>query len=339
LRAAQGELREVSGVVNMEAAQAERSGRLVFELDNLCFQYDQKTIVKDLTTAVLAGESIALVGPNGIGKTTLIQLLLGELLPTSGRLKTGTKLRCAHLDQSRQRFDPELSVLDAFAEGRELIEFAGQNIHPTAWLKRFLFPPQQWRSPVRTLSGGELNRLALCHLFSKPSNLLVLDEPTNDLDLETLEVLENVLDEYLGTVIVSSHDRQFVDAVATQVWGFLGAGRIVPVLGGYAEWLAYQARQTPRQDAHKLTKSATTTVRQTQQKLSYREQQRYIALPEMIQSLESDIANVTQRASDPAFYQGEPDSIQATLAQLSDLQAQLESAMTEWLELAERSPQ
>jgi ATP-binding cassette subfamily F protein uup len=340
LRAAQANLRNLSGVANMEAAQAERSGHLVFQLEHLSFNYAERAIVQDLTINVLAGESIALVGPNGIGKTTLIRLLLGELAPTSGRLKTGTKLICAHLDQSRQQFDPEQTVLDAFAEGRELIEFAGQSVHPTAWLKRFLFPSKQFHSPVRTLSGGELNRLALCHLFSKPSNLLVLDEPTNDLDLETLEVLETVLDEYLGTVIVSSHDRQFVDTVATQVWGFLGQGNIVPVMGGYDEWQAYKLRQQSSVDANpsnRGSKPSSNQSRTVQHKLSYREQQRYAALPGLIQQLEADLAQLNQRVSDPDFYQGDPAQIEKTLNQLSELQSRLDETLSEWLELAERT--
>lgn len=337
LRSAHAQLRDVSGVVSMEAAQAERSGRLVFELEQMSFHYADHLVIENFTTSVLAGESIALVGPNGIGKTTLIRLLLSELMPTSGRLQTGTKLMCAHLDQSRQRFDPNHSVLEAFAEGRERVEFAGQDVHPTAWLKRFLFPPQQWHAPVRTLSGGELNRLALCHLFSKPSNLLVLDEPTNDLDLETLEVLEGVLDEYLGTVIVSSHDRQFVDAVATQVWGFLDHGKIVPVIGGYHEWLNYKARQIPRVDAQKNAKGSSVLVKPTQQKLSYREQQRYLALPDIIQSLESDLARLNAKTSEPTFYQSDAANIQTTLDSLNKVQPKLDAALTEWLQLAERA--
>lgn len=338
LRASQAQLRDVSGVVNMEVVQAERSGRQVFDLEHMSFSYPDQNVIENLTTTVLAGESIALVGPNGIGKTTLIRLLLGELMPTSGRLATGTKLQCAHLDQSRQRFDPNQSVLEAFTEGRERIEFAGQDVHPTAWLKRFLFPPQQWHSPVRTLSGGELNRLALCHLLSKPSNLLVLDEPTNDLDLETLEVLEGVLDEYLGTVIVSSHDRQFVDAVATQVWGFLSPAQVVPVMGGYQEWLSYKAKQASHKTTKKSHKALDTTQAPSQPKLSYREQQRYGALPEIIQTLEADVAGFNALISEPTFYQGDATHIQDTLQQLTQVQLALDEAMTEWLELAERVP-
>lgn len=333
LRAAQSELRSVSGIVAMDAAQAHRSGRQVFTLEDLSFKYAEQWIVQNLTTTVLAGECIALVGPNGIGKTTLIRLLLGELQPSAGHLTIGTQLESVHLDQSRQRFDTNQSVLEAFAEGREQIEFAGQNVHPTAWLKRFLFPSQQWHSPVRTLSGGELNRLALCHLMSKPSNLMILDEPTNDLDLETLEVLESVLDDYLGTVIVSSHDRQFVDAVATQVWGFLGEGRIVPVLGGYDQWQSYQSRQlTPTVVAQS---EKAPIIRSSQNKLSYRQQQRYAALPQLIQQLESELADLNQLTSEPTFYQRDAQQIKSSLAQLTQLQLTLDEAMHEWLELAE----
>ncbi|MCH8550669.1 MAG: ATP-binding cassette domain-containing protein, partial [Natronospirillum sp.] len=232
LRAQRAERRELGGSARMELQAAERSGKLVFELQNLTFHYGEHCIVRDFSTEVLRGDTIALLGPNGVGKTTLVRLLLGELEPDGGEVRVGTRLQSAYFDQGRHQLDPDRSVMDTLSEGREFIEINGQRIHVVSWLERFLFTSQQARSPVRTLSGGEANRLLLAKLFSQPANLLIMDEPTNDLDLDTLELLEELIVDFPGTVIVISHDRYFIDHVATRVWGMSGGGKLVNLVGG-----------------------------------------------------------------------------------------------------------
>ena len=237
MRNERAQRREQQGRANFSLEQAQRSGKLVVDACNASYSFDQQRIVDDLSVRILRGDRIGLIGPNGVGKTTLLKLLLGDLEPDSGRVDRGTNLQVAYFDQLREQLDPEKSVIDNIAEGREYIEIQGRRKHLIGYLGDFLFPPERTRAKVKSLSGGERNRLLLARLFSKPANLLVLDEPTNDLDLETLELLEEILCEFEGTVLLVSHDRAFLDNVVTSTLVFEGQGRIREYIGGYEDWL------------------------------------------------------------------------------------------------------
>ncbi|KES19380.1 ATPase component of ABC transporter with duplicated ATPase domains, partial [Gilliamella apicola SCGC AB-598-B02] len=245
MRQEYSERRKVMGSAKMQIEEALRSGKIVFELENVTYQVDDKLLVNDFSVQVLRGDKIALIGPNGIGKTTLLKLMLGNLTPTSGSVHCGTKLEVAYFDQHRLELDPEKTVMDNLAEGKQEVMVNGRSRHVLGYLQDFLFPPKRARTPVRALSGGERNRLLLAKLFLKPSNLLVLDEPTNDLDIETLELLEELVNDYQGTVLLVSHDRQFVDNVVTQCWFFEDKGHIGIYAGGYADALQQQQQAQP----------------------------------------------------------------------------------------------
>lgn len=233
MRRERGERREVMGTAKMQVEEASRSGKIVFEMEDVCYQVDGKQLVKDFSAQVLRGDKIALIGPNGCGKTTLLKLMLGQLQADSGRIHVGTKLEVAYFDQHRAELDPDKTVMDNLAEGKQEVMVNGKPRHVLGYLQDFLFHPKRAMTPVRALSGGERNRLLLARLFLKPSNLLILDEPTNDLDVETLELLEELIDSYQGTVLLVSHDRQFVDNTVTECWIFEGGGKIGRYVGGY----------------------------------------------------------------------------------------------------------
>ncbi len=351
LRQQRQQRRELAGPARMELQAAERSGKLVFELQDLTFRFDGHPIVRGLSTEVLRGDTVALLGPNGAGKTTLVRLLLGQLQPDSGQVVTGTRLQVAYFDQGRHQLDPDRSVMDTLSEGREFIEVNGQRIHVVSWLERFLFSPRQARSPVRTLSGGEANRLLLARLFSQPANLLVLDEPTNDLDLDTLELLEELIVDFSGTTLVISHDRYFIDSVATRVWGFCGNGEVATLVGGYREWHDYRQRQTaaaartpvaadspsaPAADSGQKSAGGTQKVPARSGKLSYRDKREYEGLPEKIEALERKVAELTDLTADPAFYQGDSTAVESTLRALTEQQQALDAALERWMELEEQ---
>lgn len=233
MRRERGERREVMGTAKMQVEEASRSGKIVFEMEDVCYQVNGKQLVKDFSARVLRGDKIALIGPNGCGKTTLLKLMLGQLQADSGRIHVGTKLEVAYFDQHRAELDPDKTVMDNLAEGKQEVMVNGKPRHVLGYLQDFLFHPKRAMTPVRALSGGERNRLLLARLFLKPSNLLILDEPTNDLDVETLELLEELIDSYQGTVLLVSHDRQFVDNTVTECWIFEGGGKIGRYVGGY----------------------------------------------------------------------------------------------------------
>ncbi len=349
LRRERSQRREQTGKADLQVQEAERSGKLVFEIENLTFSYPDKPIVNGLTTEVLRGDTVALVGANGIGKTTLVKLLLGQLSPDAGRVKTGTKLEVAYFDQGRHQLEPEKTVMDTVSEGREFIDINGKSVHVITYLERFLFSPKQSRSPVRTLSGGEANRLLLARLFSQPANLLVLDEPTNDLDIDTLEILEELVAEFAGTVILICHDRYFVDNVATRVWGMPGTGEVIPVVGGYREWYEYWQKARPA--VQKTARSGRAEGQQAQGsrssapaspqpkrpvKMSYKVRLEYEALPAQIEQLEAEISALHDVTSDPGFYNRPQADVEAELNRLADKEAELERAMERWVELEEQ---
>ena len=337
--------RQVMGNAKMQIEEALRSGKIVFELDNVSYQIDDKVLVKDFTVQVLRGDKIALIGPNGIGKTTLLKLMLGSLAPTSGSVHCGTKLEVAYFDQYRLELDPEKTVMDNLAEGKQEVMVNGRSRHVLGYLQDFLFPPKRARTPVRALSGGERNRLLLAKLFLKPSNLLVLDEPTNDLDIETLELLEELVNDYQGTVLLVSHDRQFVDNVVTQCWFFEEQGRIGIYAGGYTDALQQQQQAKPvnKQVAtNKINESAktdtinsasATPVIKKKVKLSYNEQRELTQLPHKIEELETAIADLQAQIGRSDFFNQPHDVTSPILQSLTDKEAELEAVFERWEQL------
>ena len=249
--------REREGAVRMAAAEAERSGKRVIEAEHVSFGWDGRMLVRDFSTTILRGDRVGIIGPNGAGKTTLLHLLLGRLEPTAGTVTLGTGLEVAYFDQQRAQLDETASALDNVAHGREHVDVGGRTRHVMSYLQDFLFPPDRARAPVTRLSGGERNRLLLARLFSRPANLLVMDEPTNDLDMETLELLEELLADYPGTLLLVSHDREFLDNVVTSTLVFEGDGRIGEFVGGYSDWLGWhRAHMSPAAAPPKASSAA-----------------------------------------------------------------------------------
>ncbi|PXX91702.1 ABC transporter ATP-binding protein [Marinobacter vulgaris] len=349
--------RERGGTASFSVEDAARSGKLVVEASHAGFSYPDGTpVIRDMNMTVLRGDKIGLVGENGTGKTTLVRLLLGDLKPTEGRIRLGTNLQVAYFDQLRGELDLERNALDNLSEGREFIEINGQSKHVLGYLQEFLFSPERARSPVRVFSGGERARLLLAKLFSKPANILVLDEPTNDLDVETLELLESRLVEFAGTVVVISHDREFLDNVATDTVFLDGTGRVAEFVGGYTDWRrqggrfpseggSRKASRPPMNDkpapAREPAKAASGTgsAKVKPSKLSYKIKLELEQLPGQIEKLERELEELRQRISDPEFYSGPADDVSATLAELSDKEARLEKVMERWMELEEQANQ
>lgn len=341
------ERRDRLGQSDFEIESAGRSGKQVVTLEHAHFSYGDKTLVKDFTALVQRGDRIALLGPNGIGKSTLIQLILADLKPTQGTVEQGTRLEVAYFDQARARLDPELRVVDAVGEGRDFLDLGGRKRHVISYLEDFLFTPDRARMQVRQLSGGETNRLLLARLFSQPANFLVLDEPTNDLDIETLELLIDRLGDFDGTLLLVSHDRYFIDQLATRTWAFEGRGVIRQYAGGYEDWLAQGGRwpdagteEAPGKSAPKQSgladNAAVSAKKPAGKKLSYKEQREYEALPQQIETLEQQIAELEATISAPDFYQGDHAQNQAVLDQLSSVQQSLEGCFERWAELEDR---
>ncbi|MFQ1054771.1 ABC transporter ATP-binding protein [Gilliamella apicola] len=351
MRQEYSERRKVMGSAKMQIEEALRSGKIVFELENVTYQVDDKLLVNDFSVQVLRGDKIALIGPNGIGKTTLLKLMLGNLTPTSGSVHCGTKLEVAYFDQYRLELDPEKTVMDNLAEGKQEVMVNGRSRHVLGYLQDFLFPPKRARTPVRALSGGERNRLLLAKLFLKPSNLLVLDEPTNDLDIETLELLEELVNDYQGTVLLVSHDRQFVDNVVTQCWFFEDKGHIGIYAGGYADALQQQQQAQPIKvstvnSSQQPKKESNTTNNQNKEsavkkkvKLSYNEQRELAQLPSKIEQLEIAIADLQAQIGQSDFFNQPHDITGPILQSLSDKEAELEAVFDRWEQLEALSQQ
>ncbi|MDA3913790.1 ATP-binding cassette domain-containing protein [Oleiagrimonas sp.] len=343
LRNERAERREKTGTAKMQLADAQASGRKVLEAREIGFNYGERVLVKDFSTTVMRGDRIGIIGPNGAGKTTLIRLLLGQTPPDSGSVKVGQGLEVAYFDQHRAALDDRLNAADNVAEGREFIELNGKRTHIMGYLQDFLFAPDRARAPITRLSGGERNRLLLAKLFAKPSNLLVMDEPTNDLDVETLELLEDLLADYSGTLLLVSHDREFLDNVVTSTLVLEGEGRIGEYIGGYQDWLR-QRRDTQTWGGPAATPASAgkpppaaapspVPAPPERRKRNYKDQRELDQLPARIEKLETDIAARTVAMNAPDFFQQDSDAIVAANEKLAALQAELETAYARWAEL------
>ena len=324
--------RERSGTAALQLQQGERSGRLVIEAENISYRWSGEPVIRDFSTTILRGDKIGIIGPNGSGKTTLLQLLLGQLEPQQGSVRLGTNLEVAYFDQLRSQLDENKTVQQNVAEGNDWVDVGGQRRHVIGYLQDFLFPPERARSPVRTLSGGERNRLLLARLFTRPANLLVLDEPTNDLDLETLELLEDLLVEFKGTVLLVSHDRAFLDNVVTSTLVLEGNGKVGEYVGGYQDWL----RQRPQEEPEPRRVAAppkARPVRERPKKLSFKEKQELEVLPRRIEELEAEQAQIHAKMADPAFYRNSGAEVAGTQERLAEIEAELEAGYARWEEL------
>jgi ATP-binding cassette subfamily F protein uup len=292
-------------------------------------------LIDDLSTTIMRGDRVGIVGPNGAGKSTLLKILLGELKPERGEVTLGTSLQIAYFDQHRSQLNDSLNALDNVAEGREYIELNGQRKHIIGYLQDFLFSPERARAPITRLSGGERNRLLLAKLFAQPSNLLVMDEPTNDLDVETLELLEELLTEYQGTLLLVSHDRAFLDNVVSSTLVLEGEGQVGEYIGGYTDWLR-QRPEARRLQAEKAAAAAPVAVAEpakAKRKLSYKDARELEQLPVRIEQLEADIAAKTAAMNDPGFYQQDNAAILRANDALAAVQAELDAAYARWSEL------
>lgn len=321
------------GTARMKLQEAARSGALVVEAENISFAYKGAPVIKDLSTTIMRGDRIGIIGSNGSGKTTLLKLLLGELEPQSGVLKRGTRREVLYFDQMREQLDLDASVLENVGEGNDTVTINGKQRHVIGYLQDFLFSPERARTPVRILSGGERNRLLLAKLFTKPSNLLVMDEPTNDLDAETLELLEDLLCEYSGTLLLVSHDREFLNNVVTGTLAFEGDGRVSENVGGYDDWLSNCSQSTSAQPEPKAVKERSRSEKEKPKKLSFKEERELEALPEKIATLEKEQSELHSSLADPDFYKNGGAGITAINERLAALEVQLESVYSRWEEL------
>lgn len=333
LRVERAQRRELQGNVNFNINEAKQSGKLVVEAEHIKQNFNDKIIIKDLSLRIMRGDRIGLIGPNGIGKSTLLNILLGQLTPQSGTVTLGTKLEIAYFDQLRQALDLEKTVAENVVQGSDTIEINGKKRHIISYLGDFLFTPQRAITPVKALSGGECNRLLLARLFSKPSNLLVMDEPTNDLDIETLELLEDVLSNYPGTLLLVSHDRAFLDNVVTSTLIFEGNGIIKEYIGGYNDWLQ-QAKSfvKPKVSTLKTVKKIESAPEQDK-KLHAKLQKELAKLPVKIEELEQRLQQLQGEMAKPDFYKSDAASIAKTNEQYQKVDAELKAAYLRWEEV------
>jgi ATP-binding cassette subfamily F protein uup len=329
--------RERTGNVTLRLAEAERSGVKVIEAENLRFAWpDGRVLVRDFSTVITRGDKIGLIGPNGAGKTTLIKLLLGQLAPAAGTIKHGTNLEVVYFDQFRSLIDDTKTVADNIASGNPTVTVDGRSRHVISYLQDFLFAPDRARTPAGVLSGGERNRLLLARLFTKPANVLVMDEPTNDLDAETLDLLEDLLVEYTGTLLLVSHDREFLDNVVTSTLVFEGDGRIGDYVGGYADWIRQRARAAAApKPAERLPPPAAPAAKR--QALSPGERRELGGLPARIEAFEREQAELTVKLADPAFYKREPDAFAGAKARLEEIEREHAAAFARWEQLEARA--
>jgi ATP-binding cassette subfamily F protein uup len=344
MRAERAAQREQPGQVRLQVEQADQSGKMVFEAKVISKSFDGVPIVRNFSTRVMRGDRIGLIGSNGAGKTTLLRLLIGELTPDEGGIRAGANVQVAYYDQQREQLDPERTVFDTVGEGNDTVTSNGRTRHVHAYLRDFLFSDERARSPVKALSGGERNRLLLARLFTRPANVLVLDEPTNDLDLETLELLEEQLIEWPGTLLLVSHDRAFLDNVVTSTFVFEGGGRVREYVGGYDDWV--RQRLTEKSASPALAGAATassayaapekpktTKIVARRAKLSFKDQRELDGLPAAIDALEQEERALAERIAGPDFYKESADSIKEALARAEELQKALAAAYTRWEKL------
>ena len=347
LRSKRSGRREIQRSASFKVDAAAASGKIVAELIKVSHGFDGVAVIKDFSTTILRGDRIGIVGANGAGKSTLLKILLGKLTPDSGTVKLGSKLEVAYFDQLRETLDLEKNLIDNVCGGQEFIEIDGKRKHAISYLGDFLFAPDRIRTPAKALSGGEQNRAILAKLFTRPANILVFDEPTNDLDIETLELLEDILLKFKGTVLLVSHDREFMDNVITSLMVFEGDARVKEYVGGYADWVAGGGRLKGLQDNELLTKTGTKKSISPQdreahsqpgsgkpgtgaKKLSHKEQQELNALPSLIEQLETRQSEFEAQIANPDFYRQDQERIQQTLKEIADNQTDLEQAYRRW---------
>ena len=331
LREQRGQRRTRAGSARLRLDEGELSGKLVLEAEGVSAGHDDRLIIRDFSTLILRGDKIGIIGPNGSGKTTLIDLLLGRLAPWQGRIRMGTKLKIAYFDQHRAQLQEERSIIDNVADGSDRVTVNGQPRHVISYLQDFLFSPQRARTPAGALSGGERNRLLLAKLFARPSNLLVMDEPTNDLDIETLELLEERLVAYKGTLLLVSHDRDFIDNVVTSTLVLEGNGRVAEYVGGYQDWLRQRPLDSPGKTPAKREAGTKPGSRVRQRrKLGYKEQRELEALPAAIERMEQEVERLQREMARPAFYQRGAGAITEDKKRLSTLEHELAAAYERW---------
>jgi ABC transport system ATP-binding/permease protein len=335
LRLERAARRERQGEVKLNIDAGERSGKLVAELENVQKSYGDKKLINSFSTRILRGDRIGLLGPNGIGKTTLLKLILGEIEPDSGTIQRGTNMNIAYFDQMREQLDEEATLADTISPGSDFVEIGTERKHVISYLEDFLFPPQRSRSPVKSLSGGERNRLLLARLFARPTNVLVLDEPTNDLDIDTLELLESLLQEYSGTLFLVSHDREFLENTVTQVIAFEGNGVLDEFGGGYDDWLRFsQQREAEKTEEKKLNNKPvvkkTEKAKTPTQKLSADQKKELESLPQLIDKLEKEQSTINERLTETDIYKEQPDLVKSLQTRLAEIESEIEVKMERW---------
>lgn len=337
LRLERAARRDRIGNVNFRVDAGQYSGKMVAELEHVTKCYGNKIIIQDFSCRIMRGDRVGLLGPNGAGKSTLLKLILGELQPDSGTIRLGTKLSIAYFDQLREQLDEDKTLVDSISQGSEFVEINGVRRHVISYLEDFLFPPQRARSPVKSLSGGERNRLLLARLFTRPANVLVLDEPTNDLDIETLELLETLLQDYTGTLFLVSHDRAFIDNVVTQAIVFEGEGSLREYAGGYQEWVQSRSNVKALQQANNSSAKSAVKLPQVKKSkssgsvgLSYQEARELEVLPEKIDILEKEQEAVSRRLSDPAIYKNNHNEAMVLQARAVELEQELATCYSRW---------
>ncbi len=320
--------RELQGNVKIEIQKSDTSGKIIIEADSISFAYNENTIINNFSTIIQRGDRIGIIGPNGCGKSTLIKLLLSELEPIQGNIKTGTRIEKAYFDQMRNQLDETRSVKDNVAEGNEIIDFNGKKKHIIGYLQDFLFTPDRADVKVGALSGGEKNRLLLAKLFTRPSNFLIMDEPTNDLDIETLELLEELLLDFDGTLLLVSHDRTFINNVVTETFAFMGDGTVVENAGGYDEWLERKKRLEPPET--KTEKKIREKKEKVKTKLSFNEKRELEAMPALLEKKEARKHDIYELMADPSIYQENGERVADLKTELGELESELENLYERW---------
>ncbi|MFP6762974.1 MAG: ATP-binding cassette domain-containing protein, partial [Planctomycetaceae bacterium] len=333
MREERRERRDKVGNVRMQAQAADRSGRLVIETKEMAFSWGESPTISGLSTMIMRGDKIGIIGPNGAGKTTLLKLLLGDLQPTSGSLRHGTKLEVIYFDQLREQIDEEKTVVENVGEGQELLQFNGRSRHIYGYLQEFLFTPERARRPARSLSGGERNRLLLARIFKRPSNLMVLDEPTNDLDSETLELLEELVANYQGTLLLVSHDRAFLNNVVTSTLVFEGNGQVKDYSGGYDDYIRQRGEVASGSTGGPGKKAKLRPVKPAVRKRNWKESRELETLPVKIEQLEMEQSELHATMAEPEFYRQDGAEISRASERLTRIEEELDTLMTRWEEL------